>query len=254
MNDTNREQSLSSGNRRFFSNISQNEVMRWEMFILGMVVGALLLATIQAYTGQGLPPGIQGNIPPYNQPAPGPVDTSRLTIREANSEGAANAPVTIYEFSDFQCPFCRRAFLNTIPQLKDYIAQGKVRFIYKQFAILGQESTWAAEASECAADQGKFQEYHDELFRQAGIAGSENVGAFTKDNLIQYARELKLDMGSFTSCIEGDLTLSRVNADYQEGQALQVSSTPTFFINKTRLVGAQAWPAFLAAINTELNP
>src|SRR5258706_12854322 len=243
--------------------IPPEDIRRWEMFLLGMVVGALLLATVQAYTGKGLPPGLQANQPgavsdtgaAAVHPTEGPVDTSKLNIRAANVKGSDRAPVTIFEFSDFQCPFCLRAFETTNPQIWDsYVAQGKVRFVYKQYAILGQESTWAAEAAECAADQGKFWEYHDELFKQAGIAGAENVGAFTKANLIRYADGLKLDSAKFKSCLENDMTLSRVEMDLQEGQALQVTATPTFFINHTRLVGAQSWPAFLDAINTALNP
>ncbi len=142
-----------------------------------------------------------------------------------------------------------------IPQiLKNYVAQGKVRFVYKHFAFLGQESIWAAEASECAADQGKFWEYHDELFKKAGMAGDENAGSFTKDGLIRYAEALNLDMPRFTSCILGDLTLSRVNQDLQEGRSLNVRSTPTFFVNQTLLIGAQPWDAFVNAIDAALKP
>src|SRR5258706_4336949 len=113
MSDTNTGQALPAGNKRFFLNISQNEAMRWEMFVLGVIVGALLLATVQAYTGQGLPPSLQGNHPAAIaggdvQPTDSPVDTSHLTVRPANVKGADMAPVTIFEFADFQCPFCRR--------------------------------------------------------------------------------------------------------------------------------------------------
>ncbi len=189
------------------------------------------------------------------QPTEGPVDTSKLNIRAANVKGSDTAPVTIFEFSDFQCPFCLRAFETTNPQIWDsYVAEGKVRFVYKHYAILGQESTWAAQAAECAADQGKFWEYHDELFKQAKIAGAENVGAFTKDNLDQYAQALKLDLVRFRPCLENDETLARVQADGQEGQMLQVNATPTFFVNNTRLTGAQPWQEFVSAIAATLNP
>jgi len=81
---------------------------------------------------------------------------------------------------------------------KQYVETGQVTFVYKHMAILGTESTWAAEASECAADQGKFWEYHDLVFsRQAG----ENQGAFTKDKLLGMAQELKLDMTKFEPCL-----------------------------------------------------
>ena len=232
-----------------------------EMFIWGIVVGILLLTIVQTFTGKDLSFFVQGYQPAGNANANAPelsyapVDTSKLTIRAANTKGPADAPVTIVEFSDFQCPYCRRSFETVIPQiLKNYVAQGKVRFVYKHFAFLGQESIWAAEASECAADQGKFWEYHDELFKKAGMAGGENAGYFTKDGLIQYADALNLDMPRFTSCILGDLTLSRVNQDLQEGRSLNVRSTPTFFVNQTLLIGAQPWDAFVNAIDAALKP
>ena len=243
--------------------IPSEDIRRWEMFLLGMVVGALLLATVQAYTGQGLPPGLQANQqpPPVGgdplapSPTEAPVDITTLVIRPANVKGLDTAPVTVVEFSDFQCPFCLRAFETTNQQLWDlYVAEGKVRFVYKHYAILGEESIWAAEASECAADQGKFWEYHDELFRQAKITAAENVGAFTKDKLIGFAEAMGLDMARFTPCLENDETRERVDADGIEGQEFQVSATPTFFINNIRMMGAQPWQQFEALITGELNP
>ncbi len=132
------------------------------------------------------------------------------------------------------------------PELfKQYVQTGQVAFVYKHMAILGQESTWAAEAAECAADQNKFWEYHDLVFsRQAG----ENQGAFTKDKLMGMAQELELDMTKFEPCLKSDQTLARVQADIKEGQEAGVRGTPTFFINGQGLVGAQPFEAFKAAI------
>lgn len=98
---------------------------------------------------------------------------------------------------------------------KQYVDTGKVKFVYLHAAFLGQESVWAAQASECAADQGQFWAYHDLLFsRQAG----ENQGAFTKDKLLAMAQELKLDMIQFGPCLKNDKTLARVKGDTQDGQ------------------------------------
>ena len=253
MNETSPEPAPPAKKKRFSFPIPRE----WEMFVWGVVIGVVALTLVQTFTGRDLTISILGVQPAAqvggNAPAPtyAPVDLSKLTIREANAMGAADAPVTIFEFSDFQCPFCRRSFETVIPTLlQDYVSQGKVRFVYKHFPFLGQESTWAAEASECAADQGKFWEYHDELFKQAALAGGENAGAFTKDNLIKYAAGLQLDMQRFTPCLEHDDTLARVNTDLHEGQAQQVSSTPTFFVNTTRLVGAQPLQAFVDAIRS----
>jgi protein-disulfide isomerase len=136
------------------------------------------------------------------------------------------------------------------PVLQSYIDSGKVNLVYKQSAFLGQESVWAAQASECAADQGKFWEYHDLLFdKQTG----ENVGTFTKENLIKYAQELKLDAAKFASCVNNDETLERVKADTLEGRAVGVSGTPTFFINGQPLVGAQPVEAFKQQLDALLG-
>ena len=127
---------------------------------------------------------------------------------------------------------------------------GKATLVYKHSAFLGQESIWAAQAAECAADQGKFWQYHDLLFaRQAG----ENQGAFTEDKLIGFAQELELDMTKFGPCLENDQTLSRVQADQKEGSDAGVRGTPTFFINGVPLIGAQPIEAFKTAIEGALK-
>jgi protein-disulfide isomerase len=133
---------------------------------------------------------------------------------------------------------------------QQYVDTGKIQFVYKHSAFLGQESVWAAQASECAADQGKFWEYHDVLFeRQDG----ENQGAFTKDKLIGFAKDMGLDMTKFEPCLTSDQTLSRVQADTQEGSQAGVRGTPTFFVNGQALVGAQPIEAFQAAIDKALG-
>jgi len=134
--------------------------------------------------------------------------------------------------------------------LKDYVDTGKVTLVYKNSAFLGQESVWAAQASECAADQAKFWQYHDLLFaRQNG----ENQGAFTEDKLIGFAQELELDMTKFEPCLKNDQTLARVQADTQEGQTAGVRGTPSFFVNGVPLVGAQPIEAFRTAIEQALK-
>ena len=127
------------------------------------------------------------------------------------------------------------------PVLQSYIDSGKVNLVYKHSAFLGQESIWAAQASECAADQGKFWEYHDLLFERWN---GENQGAFSKENLIKFAQELKLDAAKFDPCLNNDETLERVKTDTLEGRDAGVTGTPTFFINGQPLVGAQPIEAF----------
>ncbi len=114
---------------------------------------------------------------------------------------------------------------------------------------MGQESTWAAEASECANEQGKFWEYHNYLYNNRG---AENSGAFSKVNLERFAATLELNTSAFNSCLEGE-KYAKITDDTQAGQAVCVSGTPTVFINGVAIVGAQAYTTFKAAIDSELS-
>jgi protein-disulfide isomerase len=134
--------------------------------------------------------------------------------------------------------------------LQPYIDSGKVNLVYKHSAFLGQESAWAAQASECAADQGKFWEYHDLLWERWN---GENQGAFAKENLIGFAKEMNLDMAKFEPCLTNDETLQRVIDDTQEGRQVGVTGTPTFFINGKPLVGAQPVEVFQAQLDAALG-
>jgi protein-disulfide isomerase len=186
--------------------------------------------------------------PSASQPAAVPAPTAAITytVRPANRVGQADALVTIVEFSDFQCPYCGHFDQDVRPDLfKQYVDDGRVAFVYKHMAILGDESTWAAEAAECAADQGQFWEYHDRLFAHQN---GENQGAFGKDQLLGFARDLNLNMAQFEPCLNNDQTLDRVQADTREGQQAGVHGTPTFFINGQPLVGAQPLASFQSLI------
>ncbi len=134
--------------------------------------------------------------------------------------------------------------------IKQYVETGQASIVYKHSAFLGQESVWAAQAAECAANQGRFWDFHDILFeRQDG----ENQGAFNQDKLIAMATELQLDMAQFEQCMTSNETLARVQADTQEGSAAGVTGTPTFFINGRVLVGAQPLEAFQQTIEQALQ-
>lgn len=162
--------------------------------------------------------------------------------------GAASAPVTIVEFSDFQCSFCKKFWSDTLPKIKEnYINAGKVRFVYRHFAILGKLSEQAAIAAECAGEQEKFWNYHDKLFAsQGGLA-------FTDSNLKQYARELKLDAGKFGQCLDAGKYRRKVEAETGIAASLGARGTPTFFVNGRLLVGAQPFETFRAVIEEELK-
>ncbi len=162
--------------------------------------------------------------------------------------GNKNAKVTIVEFADFRCPFCERFFQQAeTPMIKEYVDSGKARFVFKNYAFLGQQSTWASEAVECAAEQGKFWEYHNWLYKNQ--APETNLGYYSKVNLAKYAGTVGLNTGQFTSCLNSDKYSKRVADDLAQGQQLGVTGTPTVFVNGQKLVGAQPYENFKASID-----
>jgi protein-disulfide isomerase len=202
------------------------------------------IATLQAGGSAAASSGSSGDVE-----STAPVTTTFQT-REANRLGDKNAKVVFIEFADFQCPYCERWYQQVEPQIiRQYVQSGQVTFVYKHLAFLGQESEWAGEASECAADQNKFWEYHNLLFQKQN---GENQGAFTKDKLIAFAQSLELDMAKFTPCLTNDETLDRVRADTEEGKQVRATGTPTFFINGVRIVGSQPYGTYQAAIDKAL--
>ncbi len=174
-----------------------------------------------------------------------------IVVRVANVLGKAEAPVTMVEYSDFQCPYCLRHFSETQARLvADYVNTGKVKILFKNFPIpeLHPQAFQASVAAECAADQGKFWAYHDVLFQRFGARTVD----YTPVGLSGYAVGLQLDREKFDACVRDDKITARVNADRQEGNRLGVRGTPTFFINGQQLVGAQPYEAFKAVIDAAL--
>lgn len=204
-----------------------------------MVIGGILLAVLMA-----------GGLIALNAFGDGGGVLTAGLAQPGATLGSAGAPVTMEEFSDFQCPFCGQFARQTSGKIIDeYVKTGKVRFVYRHFAFIGQESIWAGQAAECAGSQNRFWEYHDKLF--ASQAG-ENRGAFSRENLKRFARELGLDAGRFDRCLDNNETLERVRQDTEEGMSRQVRSTPTFFINDDPLLGALPYENFKTAIDRQL--
>lgn len=129
------------------------------------------------------------------------------------------------------------------------MAKGKVRFVYRHLAFLGPESVRAAEASECAAEQGRFWEYHDTLFEH--WAG-ENQGAFSDANLVRFAQALGLDVPSFRECLRSERYAGRVAQDLQEARRLGVRATPTVIVDGLRLQGLKDYDTYRRAIEEAL--
>lgn len=160
--------------------------------------------------------------------------------------GKADAPVTIDLYSDFQCPICRRAE-ELIRQIAPaYIDSGKAKVVYHNFAFIGPESEAAAQAAECANDQGKFWEYSYYLFdHQTG----ENVGAFSQSNLKQFASDVKLDTTAFNACFDSGKYAQMVQKEKAEAQSRNIRATPSFYVNGQFIEGLLPVDQFTALID-----
>ena len=176
------------------------------------------------------------------------LDAPRMTVTLAATDpavGPASAPVTLVEFSDFQCPFCQRVE-PTLKRLRQTYGD-KLRIVWKDFPLtqIHPQAFKAGEAGHCAGEQGKFWEYHDHLFG--------NQQALQPADLKKHAADLGLDAASFGACLDSSKYGERVRDGVSQGTALGVNSTPTIFINGRRLSGAQPYEVFVAAIDEELS-
>jgi protein-disulfide isomerase len=159
--------------------------------------------------------------------------------------GAADAPITLIEFSDFECPYCRQWHEQVFGRLKQEYAS-QVRFVYRDFPLIGVHANAesAALAANCANEQGVFWDYHDRLFQATAGLGTAAY--------LQYARELNLDVDQFQTCLDTAKYEQEVQGDYNYAANLGIRSTPTFFINGIPLVGAQPYEVFKQVIDKEL--
>lgn len=182
-------------------------------------------------------------------PAPG----QKVTVGLGNFPvlGNKDAKVTIVEFADFRCPFCEQFFTNTESQIiKNYVDTGKVKFAFRNYAFLGPASIVAADAAECANDQGKFWAYHDYLYKNQ--PPETDTSMYNTDTLTQAAVSLGMNGTQFSNCLSNKTDEAKANQDLADGQKAGVSGTPTFIVNGIPLVGAQPYSAFQTAIDQAL--
>ena len=194
---------------------------------------------------------------PTPQQAPQPV---RISLDDDPIRGDPNAPITIVEFSDFQCPFCARFHVQTLPSLlEEYIADGKVNLVYRDFPIqsIHPNALPAAVAAECADDQGKYWEYHDMLFeKQSSWARLDSNSAIS--TFSQYATDIGLEKEQFDSCLGSGKYLEEVQGDLRDGRDYEITGTPGFFIGNekigfVKLNGAQPFESFKRIIDAQLE-
>lgn len=175
-----------------------------------------------------------------------PTHIPPVDLADGRTIGNPDAPVTLEEWSDFQCPACGVQARETIPQLMDtYVRDGTLKIVYRDAAFQGRkssssfdESVEPAAAARCAGEQNKFWQYHDYLYwNQDG----ENEGAFRRERLDQIAAAVGLDEAAWSSCLDSGEQQAAVRAETDEGAAQGIDSTPTSYINGEAVVGAQPY-------------
>lgn len=215
---------------------------------VSILLAALLISGSLIYTrSSDKTPSVLGQ----GEDSAKPVDVS---VDDDPVLGNSSAKVTIVEFSDFQCPFCRKFWRETLPSLKkDYIDTGKAKFVYRDFPLSGHPSAHiTAIASECADDQGKYWQMHDKIFQEQDKKGEGTV-TYSADDLKRWAKEAGLNNGQFNQCLDSQKYKAEVDKDFEDGTKAGVTGTPTLFINGRKVVGAQPFSAFASIIEEELK-
>lgn len=214
--------------------------------VIGFITGAIIFSNRSLNAGdvEALVRSIIEKELAVSSGSGGQIDSVAL-IDDDPSFGPTDAPVTIVEFSDYNCPFCTRFAGETLPRLRQQYGS-LIRFVYRDLPIIGgQSSIDAAVAGNCAHIQGKFWEFHDLLF-----ANSE---ARERDIYVAFADELGMNTGAYTTCLDDKAQLDEVTLDYLDGQGLGIDGTPAFFINGKTIRGAQPFDTFALVIDKELE-
>ena len=207
-----------------------------------LIVGGIILILVALF----ISPYIVDKLRPVGSITP--ITPLERPLVNGTAMGDPNAPVVIEVFTDFQCPSCRQ-FADIVEKSlaeSDYISNGAVYYIFRQYPFIdrnspGQESHQAANASMCAAEQGRFWDYHDMLFANWN---GENEGAFIDKRLVAFAESLGLNMDRFDTCFETNTYESEITADYTRGLQYGVEGTPTVFVNGELVVPQPRVPSY----------
>lgn len=176
---------------------------------------------------------------------------SKLIQNGSPIQGDPFAPITILEWGDYQCTFCYRFHETTLEKIdREYIQKGKVNLVFKDFPLNGPDSILAAEASYCAQDQGKYWQYHDELYKNWG---GEKTGWVTRESLNAFGTTVDLNLEKFNQCLDDHKYQDKVNILYQMGKDIGIDATPSFLIfNDEKIIkirGNQPLETFLRTID-----
>jgi protein-disulfide isomerase/copper chaperone CopZ len=231
-------------------------------FVLGLFVSIFIMSlTINILFGfvwfksrdvqASEPRNLVQNNPKPQAPSPSPEVQAVDQVQDFNItkndhvRGNFDAPITLVEYSDFECPYCEKHFPTLNKILNDY--KGQVRLVYKHFPLsFHKNSEKAAEASECASEQGKFWEYHDKLFENQS-------NGYSVTSFKQWASDLNLNTSQFNDCLDSGKYASKVQADLADGQNRGVGGTPATFVNGQLVSGAVPYESFKTVIDQILN-
>jgi protein-disulfide isomerase len=200
---------------------------------------------------------LQGARQAAGPPPPVAPESLDLSVADAYAKGGAGARLVLVEFSDFQCPFCGRHVKLTMPQIeREYVDTGKLRYVVRNMPLeqIHPDALRAAEAAECAGDQGKYWQMHEQLFgHQQALAAPD---------LVRYAQDAGAEPAAFQKCLEASPHQAKIRQDLADAQAAGINGTPTFFLGfadgngkvkaARRISGAQPYPVFKSAIEALL--
>jgi len=236
--------------------IKKQDLWKYSTFLLLVVV---IILAIVAFGGNSCATANTVNNPA--QENEGVNERASVSVDDDAFIGNEDAPVTIIEFSDYQCPFCRKFWTETYSQIKsDYIDSGKVKLVFRDFPLGFHEMAQpSAEAAECVREKGGDEAYfkfHDKMFEEQNIldSGSPNGAvsrtvSYTNSDLKDWAKDLGYDIAS---CLDSGKMRSEVQKDLSDGSSAGVSGTPSFFVNGIPVSGAQPYVVFKQVIDQEL--
>jgi len=232
------------------------------LMIVALVVGAYMVGVYKTKVEylEGGAPGQVAQVAGDQVDAPAqPEQKTELSAEEWGSiqengvyvYGEDSAPVTIVEFTDYECPFCARYIEDAYSDIKtNYIDTGKVRYIVRDLPLpFHANAELAAASARCAVNDGKYEAMHDMLFAKQAVWAAETDATET---FVTYATGMGMNANSFRTCLTSDDVVAAVKADSALAATVGASGTPTFFVNGTALVGAQPYAAFEAMIEAEL--
>ncbi len=257
--------------------MTDNTTLEFQLNIKHAIIGVFLLGIMAGFSVSALATGINtqtdsgntqeidtGNTNPDTGDSGGDMGghggAETVDISSVNSEGEpvmgeSDAPVTLYMYEDFECPFCQRFEQQAVPQIvSNYVDSGQVKLVWKDFPLT-QIHPWAedgAVAMECVYREGgneAFWDVKDKVFNNQNTVSTGNVN----DQIVGWAAEEGVSESAVRSCIENSDARQEVQDDLSEGQSIGASGTPTVFVNDQKIVGAQPFSQFQSAIESQLG-